>query len=103
MTSFFLLWAGVVRAWDSAGAGRSLQAALRCASLRPRRPKAAGASPLTSHLPARRPPACPLPRRPQVIVKKGEGELPGLTDEEKPRQRGPKRASKIRKMFNLTK
>ena len=38
-----------------------------------------------------------------VIVKKGAGELPGLTDEEKPRQRGPKRASKIRKMFNLTK
>lgn len=29
-----------------------------------------------------------------VIVKKGEQELPGLTDEEKPRQRGPKRASK---------
>lgn len=38
-----------------------------------------------------------------VIVKKGPGELPGLTDEEKPRQRGPKRASKIRKMFNLSK
>jgi small subunit ribosomal protein S6e len=38
-----------------------------------------------------------------VIVKKGEAELPGLTDEEKPRQRGPKRASKIRKMFNLSK
>jgi len=38
-----------------------------------------------------------------VIVKKGDNELPGLTDEEKPRQRGPKRASKIRKMFNLTK
>lgn len=38
-----------------------------------------------------------------VIVKKGENDLPGLTDEEKPRQRGPKRASKIRKMFNLTK
>ena len=38
-----------------------------------------------------------------VIVKKGAAELPGLTDEEKPRQRGPKRASKIRKMFNLTK
>lgn len=38
-----------------------------------------------------------------VIVKKGEKELPGLTDEEKPRQRGPKRASKIRKLFNLTK
>ena len=30
-----------------------------------------------------------------VIVKKGEGELPGLTDEEKPRLRGPKRASKV--------
>jgi len=38
-----------------------------------------------------------------VIVKKGEQELPGLTDEEKPRLRGPKRASKIRKLFNLTK
>ncbi|GIL56629.1 hypothetical protein Vafri_11965 [Volvox africanus] len=38
-----------------------------------------------------------------VIVKKGEQELPGLTDEEKPRMRGPKRASKIRKMFNLSK
>jgi small subunit ribosomal protein S6e len=38
-----------------------------------------------------------------VIVKKGENDIPGLTDEEKPRQRGPKRASKIRKLFNLTK
>ncbi len=38
-----------------------------------------------------------------VIVKKGPGELPGLTDEQKPKMRGPKRASKIRKMFNLTK
>ncbi|KDD74799.1 ribosomal protein S6e [Helicosporidium sp. ATCC 50920] len=38
-----------------------------------------------------------------VIVRKGEAELPGLTDEEKPRQRGPKRASRIRKMFNLSK
>mmetsp|Transcript_32455 Transcript_32455/g.70174 ORF Transcript_32455/g.70174 Transcript_32455/m.70174 type:complete len:252 (+) Transcript_32455:16-771(+) len=37
------------------------------------------------------------------IVKKGEQELPGLTDEEKPRMRGPKRASKIRKLFNLSK
>ena len=36
-------------------------------------------------------------------MKKGEAELPGLTDEEKPRMRGPKRASKIRKLFNLTK
>ena len=33
----------------------------------------------------------------------GEAEIPGLTDEEKPRIRGPKRASKIRKLFNLTK
>jgi small subunit ribosomal protein S6e len=38
-----------------------------------------------------------------VIVKKGEKDLPGLTDEEKPRMRGPKRASKIRKLFNLSK
>jgi len=38
-----------------------------------------------------------------VIIKKGEKELPGLTDEEKPRMRGPKRASKIRKLFNLSK
>jgi len=38
-----------------------------------------------------------------VIVKQGEGELPGLTDTEKPRMRGPKRASKIRKLFNLSK
>ncbi len=37
------------------------------------------------------------------IVKKGEQELPGITDEEKPRMRGPKRASRIRKLFNLTK
>jgi small subunit ribosomal protein S6e len=29
-------------------------------------------------------------------VKKGEKDLPGLTDEEKPRMRGPKRASKVR-------
>ncbi|KAF8054060.1 hypothetical protein N665_1354s0020 [Sinapis alba] len=38
-----------------------------------------------------------------VIVKKGEKDLPGLTDTEKPRMRGPKRASKTRKLFNLTK
>jgi len=36
-----------------------------------------------------------LPPPPQVIVKKGEKDLPGLTDEEKPRMRGPKRASKV--------
>jgi small subunit ribosomal protein S6e len=38
-----------------------------------------------------------------VIVKKGDNGLPGLTDIEKPRIRGPRRASKIRKLFNLTK
>merc|ERR1712205_42165 len=37
-----------------------------------------------------------------VIVKKGEAELPGITDEEKPVRLGPKRATKIRKLFNLT-
>jgi len=36
-----------------------------------------------------------------VIVKKGEAELPGLTDTYVPRRLGPKRASKIRKLFNL--
>ncbi|EFJ14726.1 hypothetical protein SELMODRAFT_172795 [Selaginella moellendorffii] len=38
-----------------------------------------------------------------VIVKQGEKHLPDLTDTEKPRMRGPKRASKIRKLFNLDK
>jgi len=38
-----------------------------------------------------------------VIVKKGPEELPGLTDSLIPRRLGPKRASKIRKLFALTK
>jgi len=38
-----------------------------------------------------------------VIVKKGDEELPGLTDKIVPRRLGPKRASKIRKLFNLSK
>jgi small subunit ribosomal protein S6e len=38
-----------------------------------------------------------------VIVKKGETEIPGLTDSERPRRLGPKRANKIRKLFALTK
>ncbi|CAI5993441.1 unnamed protein product [Closterium sp. NIES-64] len=38
-----------------------------------------------------------------VIVKQGDNHLPGLTDTEKPRMRGPKRASKIRKLFALSK
>merc|ERR1712017_60482 len=37
-----------------------------------------------------------------VVVKKGEQQIPGLTDEEKPIRLGPKRVSKIRKLFNLT-
>jgi small subunit ribosomal protein S6e len=38
-----------------------------------------------------------------VVVKKGEGEIDGLTNRIVPRVRGPKRANKIRKLFNLSK
>merc|ERR1719272_1526919 len=38
-----------------------------------------------------------------VVVKKGEEDIPGLTDREIPRRLGPKRANKIRKLFNLQK
>jgi len=38
-----------------------------------------------------------------VIVKKGEQEIDGLTNRVVPRVRGPKRANKIRKLFNLGK
>merc|ERR1711923_32746 len=38
-----------------------------------------------------------------VIIKKGEQDIPGLTDKTVPRRLGPKRASKIRRLFNLTK
>merc|ERR1711881_389795 len=38
-----------------------------------------------------------------VIVKKGDSDIPGLTDVTIPRRLAPKRASKIRKLFNLTK
>jgi|APGre2960657444_1045066.scaffolds.fasta_scaffold01633_2 small subunit ribosomal protein S6e len=40
-----------------------------------------------------------------VVVRQGENTIPGLNDEgsEKPRMRGPKRASKIRKLFDLKK
>jgi len=38
-----------------------------------------------------------------VIVQKGEKEIPGLTDNTIPRRLGPKRANKIRKLFNLSK
>jgi len=38
-----------------------------------------------------------------VVVKKGEQDIPGLTDVQIPRRLGPKRASRIRKLFNLSK
>jgi len=38
-----------------------------------------------------------------TIVRKGDNEIAGLTDTTVPRRLGPKRASKIRKLFNLTK
>merc|ERR1719159_1451759 len=38
-----------------------------------------------------------------VIVKKGDNDIPGLTDRVVPRRLGPKRAGKIRKLFNLSK
>ncbi|MCJ1309093.1 40S ribosomal protein S6 [Agyrium rufum] len=38
-----------------------------------------------------------------AIVKKGDEEIPGLTDRVEPKRLGPKRATKIRKFFGLTK
>merc|ERR1719215_1913739 len=38
-----------------------------------------------------------------VISKKGDEEIPGLTDDQRPRRLGPKRAANIRKLFNLEK
>jgi len=38
-----------------------------------------------------------------VIVKQGESEIPGLTDVVIPKRLGPKRATKIRKFFSLSK
>ncbi|EHK16761.1 uncharacterized protein TRIVIDRAFT_87813 [Trichoderma virens Gv29-8] len=37
------------------------------------------------------------------IVKQGDADIPGLTDVVQPKRLGPKRATKIRKFFNLTK
>merc|ERR1712183_99803 len=37
------------------------------------------------------------------LVKKGDAEIAGLTDSQKERRLGPKRASKLRKMFSLGK
>jgi len=38
-----------------------------------------------------------------AIVKAGEKPIEGLTDDKKPRRKGPKRATRIRKLFNLQK
>ncbi|KZS96347.1 ribosomal protein S6e [Sistotremastrum niveocremeum HHB9708] len=38
-----------------------------------------------------------------VIVKQGDNEIPGLTDNVLPKRLGPKRATKIRRFFNLSK
>ena len=38
-----------------------------------------------------------------VIVKQGDSDVPGLTDVVLPKRLGPKRATKIRRFFNLTK
>lgn len=38
-----------------------------------------------------------------VVTQKGEADIPGLTDTSVPKRLGPKRANKIRKLFNLTK
>ncbi|CAH7686393.1 40S ribosomal protein S6 [Phakopsora pachyrhizi] len=38
-----------------------------------------------------------------IVAKQGEADIPGLTDTVLPRRLGPKRASKIRRFFNLSK
>lgn len=38
-----------------------------------------------------------------IVLRKGEKDIPGLTDTTVPRRLGPKRASNIRKLYNLTK
>lgn len=38
-----------------------------------------------------------------TIIKKGEKDIPGITDDEKPRRLGPKRANNIRKLLGLSK
>ncbi|XP_039435068.1 40S ribosomal protein S6 [Culex pipiens pallens] len=38
-----------------------------------------------------------------IILRKGEKDIPGLTDTTVPRRLGPKRATNIRKLYNLTK
>lgn len=38
-----------------------------------------------------------------IIVKQGDNDIPGLTDTVLPKRLGPKRATKIRRFFNLSK
>jgi len=38
-----------------------------------------------------------------VIIKQGDNDIPGLTDVVLPKRLGPKRATKVRKFFNLSK
>lgn len=38
-----------------------------------------------------------------IVVKRGENAVAGLTDSQIPRRLGPKRANKVRKLFNLSK
>jgi small subunit ribosomal protein S6e len=38
-----------------------------------------------------------------IIIKRGDNDIPGLTDETLPKRLGPKRATKVRKFFNLSK
>eukprot|EP00420_Gonyaulax_spinifera_P010640 CAMPEP_0197942570 /NCGR_PEP_ID=MMETSP1439-20131203/124479_1 /TAXON_ID=66791 /ORGANISM="Gonyaulax spinifera, Strain CCMP409" /LENGTH=232 /DNA_ID=CAMNT_0043565827 /DNA_START=103 /DNA_END=796 /DNA_ORIENTATION=- len=38
-----------------------------------------------------------------IVLKKGAEDIPGITDDQRPRRLGPKRASKIRKLFGLEK
>jgi len=38
-----------------------------------------------------------------AITKQGESDIDGITNVKKPRRLGPKRATKIRRLFNLTK
>lgn len=38
-----------------------------------------------------------------IIIKKGDSEIPGLTETTLPKRLGPKRATKIRRFFNLSK
>jgi small subunit ribosomal protein S6e len=38
-----------------------------------------------------------------VIVKKGQKDIPGVTDTTVPHHLGPKRASRIQKLFSLSK